>query len=57
MTAEGTEYIPIDDRAIKMVLNDDRPLKIINAFENYSGAIIKLPQYNDLFLYVVKIFR
>ncbi len=54
MTAEGTDYIPIDDRAIKMVLNDDRPLKIINAFENYSGAIIKLPQYNNIFLYVVR---
>ena len=34
MTAERTDYIPIDDRALKMVLNDDRPLKIINAFEN-----------------------
>ena len=54
MTAQGTEYIPIDDRAIKMVLNDDRPLKIINAFENYSGALIKLPQYDDLYLYVVR---
>ncbi len=54
MTAQGTDYIPIDDRAISMVLNDDRPLKIINAFENYSGAIIKLPQYNDLYLYVVR---
>ncbi len=54
MSAQGTEYIPIDDRAIKMVLNDDRPLKIINAFENYSGAIIKLPEYNDLYLYVIK---
>tara|TARA_B100000401_G_scaffold427835_1_gene359827 strand:- start:2872 stop:4635 length:1764 start_codon:yes stop_codon:yes gene_type:complete len=54
MTAEGTEYIPIDDKAVKMVINDDRPLKIINAFENYSGAIIKLPQYNDLFLYVIR---
>ena len=54
MSAQGTEYIPIDDRAINMVLNDDRPLKIINAFENYSGAIIKLPQYNDLYLYVIK---
>ena len=54
MTAESTDYIPIDDRALKMVLNDDRPLKIINAFENYSGAIIKLPQYNNLFLYVVR---
>ncbi len=54
MTSEGTEFIPIDDRAIRMVLNDDRPLKIINAFENYSGAIIKLPQYNDLYLYVIR---
>ena len=54
MSAKGTEYIPIDDRALKMVINDDRPLKIINAFENYSGAIIKLPQYNDLYLYVIK---
>tara|TARA_B100002052_G_scaffold295425_1_gene321902 strand:+ start:631 stop:2394 length:1764 start_codon:yes stop_codon:yes gene_type:complete len=54
MSAEGTEYIPIDSRAIQMVLNDDRPLKIINAFENYSGAIIKLPQFDNLFLYVVK---
>ena len=54
MTAQGTEYIPIDDRAIKMVLNDDRPLKIINAFENYSGALIKLPQYDDLYLYVIR---
>ena len=32
-----------------MVLDDDRPLKIINAFENYSGAIIKLPQYKIYF--------
>ena len=54
MTAQGTEYIPIDERAINMVLDDDRPLKIINAFENYSGAIIKLPLYNDLYLYVVR---
>ncbi len=53
-SAAGTEYITIDDRAMKMVLNDDRPLKIINTFENYSGAIIKLPQYDDLYLYVVK---
>ena len=54
MSAEGTDYIPIDNRALAMVLEDDRPLKIINAFENYSGAIIKLPQYNNLFLYVVR---
>ena len=54
MSAQGTEYMQLDDRAFNMVLNDDRPLKIINAFENYSGAIIKLPQYNNLFLYVIR---
>ncbi len=54
ISAQDTDYIPIDDRALKMVLNDDRPLKIINTFENYSGAIIKLPEYNDVFLYVIK---
>ena len=37
-----------------MVLNDDRPLKIINAFENKSAAIIKLANYEDTFLYVIK---
>ena len=37
-----------------MVLNDDRPLKIINAFENKSAAIIKLSSFNDTFLYIVK---
>ena len=36
MSAQGTEYIPRDDRPIKMVLNDDRQLKIINDFETCS---------------------
>ena len=54
ISAQGTEYTPIDERALKIVLNDDRPLKIINAYENYSGAVIKLPTYNDLYLYVIK---
>ena len=37
-----------------MVINDDRPLKIINAYENRSAAIIKLSGYTDTYLYVVK---
>tara|TARA_Y100000996_G_scaffold402162_1_gene373860 strand:- start:120 stop:1277 length:1158 start_codon:yes stop_codon:yes gene_type:complete len=37
-----------------MVINDDRPLKIINAFENKSAAVIKLPGLTDRYLYVVK---
>ena len=47
-------YVPPVDQALKMVLTDDRPLKIINAFENKSGAIMRLQNYNDKFLYVVK---
>ncbi len=47
-------YVPIEDRAFKMVQNDDRPLKIINAFENVSAAVIKLPNIKKTFLYVVR---
>ena len=34
--------------------DDDRPLKIINAFENRSAAIMRLQNFDDRFLYVVK---
>ena len=37
-----------------MVLNDQRPLKIINAFENKSAALIKLSKYNNYYLYIVR---
>ena len=53
-SAINSPYIKIDDRALKMVINDDRPLKIINTFENRSAAIIKLTNYENTFLYVVK---
>jgi len=53
-TSTSTPYVPIEERAIKMVVNDERPLKIINAFENKSAAIIKLSSFNDRYLYVVK---
>jgi len=55
LSATNSPYKKIEDRAIKMVLNDDRPLKIINTFENKSAAIIRLTNYNDTFLYVVKL--
>ena len=54
MSSSNSGYVPIEDRALKMVLNDDRPLKIINTFENKSAAIIKLSVYPNTFLYVVK---
>ena len=55
LSAANSPYKKIEDRAIKMVLNDERPLKIINTFENKSAAVIKLTNYNDTFLYVVKL--
>ena len=42
------------DEALEMVLNDKRPLKIINAYENQSASIIKLENYDDKYLYIVK---
>ena len=36
-----------------MVLNDDRPLKIINAFENKSAAIIKLGVLGEVIVKII----
>ena len=41
-------------RALALVLDDDRPLKIINAPENMSAAIMRLQNFDNRFLYVVK---
>jgi two-component system, NtrC family, nitrogen regulation sensor histidine kinase NtrY len=47
-------YVPPVDKALNLVLDDDRPLKIINAEENKSAAIMRLQAFEDRFLYVVK---
>ena len=49
-----SKYNPPLDGALKLVLDDDRPLKIINAPENISAAIIRLQAFDNRFLYVVK---
>ena len=49
-----SNYTPPIDGALKLVLDDDRPLKIINAPENISAAIIRLQAFENRFLYVVK---
>ncbi len=54
LSANDSEYIKIEEQAIKMVRSDDRPLKIINAPENRSAAVIRLQNFKDTFLYVVK---
>ena len=51
---EDEIYVPPVDKALNLVLDDDRPLKIINAPENISAAIMRLQSFNDKFLYVVK---
>jgi two-component system, NtrC family, nitrogen regulation sensor histidine kinase NtrY len=47
-------YIPPVDEALNLVLDDDRPLKIINTEKNRSAAIMRLQNFDDRFLYVVK---
>ncbi len=51
---EDDPYTPPVDKALNLVLDDDRPLKIINAFENRSAAIMRLQNFEDRFIYVVK---
>tara|TARA_B100000900_G_scaffold415085_1_gene443733 strand:+ start:1106 stop:2878 length:1773 start_codon:yes stop_codon:yes gene_type:complete len=51
---EKNVYVPPVDRALNLVLEDDRPLKIIDAPANISAAIIRLQSFEDRFLYVVK---
>ena len=54
-SSEKTEiYVPPIDKALNLVLEDDRPLKIINAPANISAAIMKLQAFEERFLYVVK---
>tara|TARA_B100001250_G_scaffold176066_1_gene151352 strand:- start:308 stop:2086 length:1779 start_codon:yes stop_codon:yes gene_type:complete len=53
-SAGNSKYKKIENKAMEMVANDDRPLKIINTFENKSAAVIKLQNYNNTFLYVIK---
>ena len=51
---DQSKYIKPLDEAINLVLDDDRPLKIINAPENMSAAIMRLQAFEDRFLYVIK---
>ena len=52
--ADRSKYLPPVEGALQLVIEDDRPLKIINAPENISAAIMRLQAFKDRFLYVVK---
>jgi len=47
-------YEPPLVEALDMVSNDKRPLKIINAYENKSASIMRLENFDNKYLYVVK---
>jgi two-component system nitrogen regulation sensor histidine kinase NtrY len=47
-------YRPPLQEALEMVLNDKRPLKIINAYKNQSASIIKLENFEGKYLYIAK---
>ena len=49
-----TFYQPPLVDALEMVSNDKRPLKIINAYENRSASIMKLENFENKYLYIVK---
>ena len=51
---DNSKYKPPLDKALNLVIDDDRPLKIINAPENISAAIMRLQAFEDRFLYVIK---
>ncbi len=51
---DSKNYVPPVDKALNLVLDDDRPLKITNAPENISAAIMRLQAFDDRFLYIVK---
>ena len=51
---DKTLYEPPQVEALEMVSNDKRPLKIINAYENRSASIMKLENFDNKYLYIVK---
>ena len=53
-TEQINKYVAPIDKALNLVLDDDRPLKIIDASSNISAAIIRLQNFDNRFLYVVK---
>ena len=47
-------YKPPLSEVLEMVLNDKRPLKILNAYKNQTASIIKLENFDAKYLYIVK---
>ena len=48
------QYIPPSTEQLKMVLTDERPLKILNAYKNTSAALMKLANFDNTYIYIIK---
>ncbi len=48
------QYIPPSTEQLEMVLNDERPLKILNAYKNTSAALMKLAKFDNTYIYIIK---
>ena len=48
------KYIPPPNKAFELLAAENKPIKIIDANENRSAAILKLNNYIDTYLYTVK---
>ena len=51
---DKNKYVPPVKGALELVIEDDRPLKILNAPENISAAIMRLQAFDDRFIYIIK---
>ena len=49
-----SRYLPPSKEQLNMVLNDERPLKILNAYKNTSAALMKLTNFNNTYIYILK---
>jgi Signal transduction histidine kinase involved in nitrogen fixation and metabolism regulation len=49
------QYVPPSTEQLKMVLNDERPTeKYLNAYKNTSAALMKLTNFNNTYIYIIK---
>ena len=48
------QYMPPSKEQLNMVLNDERPLKILNAYENTSAALMRLTNFDNTYIYILK---
>ncbi len=51
---DASLYRPPLQEALEMVLNDKRPLKILNAYKNQTASIMKLENFEGKYLYIAK---